>query len=58
MPPSGGSQLHPHMQVIHTRTPTNRQRRLLEAERAWHAEHGSAYLADLLAREKLRANVG
>ncbi len=52
MPPSGGSQWHPHMQVIHTRTPTNRQRRLLTAEAAWHAEHGNAYLIDLVAEEK------
>ncbi|MBT5158694.1 MAG: hypothetical protein HOH26_11595 [Alphaproteobacteria bacterium] len=52
MPPSGGSQWHPHMQVIHTRTPTNRQRRLMQAEKAWHSDHGSPWLLDLLATEE------
>ena len=52
MPPSGGSQWHPHMQVIHTRTPTNRQRRLMSAEADWYQTHGTTWLTDLLKAEE------
>jgi UDPglucose--hexose-1-phosphate uridylyltransferase len=52
LPPSGGSQWHPHMQVIHTRTPTNRQRRLQVAEKAWYETHGTPWLLDLIAAEE------
>ncbi len=52
MPPSGGSQFHPHMQVILTRTPTNLQRRRLEAERVWLESHGSSFALDMLAAEQ------
>ena len=52
MPPSGGSQWHPHMQVIHTRTPTNRQCRLIDAEQNWFQTHGTAWMTDLVEAEK------
>ena len=52
MPPSGGSQMHPHMQVILTSTPTNVQRRRHDAERAWLAQHDNPFALDLLAAER------
>jgi len=52
MPPSGGSQLHPHMQVIHTTRPGNALRRQLAAESAWLERHHRPFLADLVAAER------
>jgi len=54
MPPAGGSQLHPHLQVIHTTHPTNRERRRFRAEEAWSGHYGSPYIADLLELERER----
>ena len=54
MPPAGGSQLHPHLQVIHASQPTNGQRRLLAAETAWAAQSGRTFAADLSAAERAR----
>ncbi len=51
MPPSGGSQVHPHMQVVHTGTPGNALLRQQAAERAWRAEHGRPYAAMLIEAE-------
>ena len=52
MPPAGGTQVHPHMQVIYTGNPGNRLRRELIAEQAYWDRHGRTYMADLLAAEK------
>lgn len=51
MPPSGGSQVHPHMQVVHTGNPGNAILRQQAAERAWCSEHGRPYAAMLLEAE-------
>jgi UDPglucose--hexose-1-phosphate uridylyltransferase len=52
LPASGGSQMHPHMQVALTRHPGNRLRRELAAESAYLAAHGRCYGADLLDAER------
>lgn len=52
MPPSGGTQVHPHMQVYHTTSPGNALTRELTAERAYRERVGRTYLADLLAAER------
>ncbi|MEE4378510.1 MAG: hypothetical protein V2J55_13535 [Candidatus Competibacteraceae bacterium] len=52
MPPSGASQVHPHLQVIYTTTPGNGMRRELAAETAYRDQYGRTYLEDLLALEK------
>jgi galactose-1-phosphate uridylyltransferase len=54
MPPAGGSQIHPHLQVIHTAQPANGQRRLLTAGAAWAQDTGRPFDADLSAAEKAR----
>lgn len=55
MPPSGASQVHPHMQVIVTDTPGNQLRRELEAETRFLERHGRPYAEALLAAERGRA---
>lgn len=52
MPPSGGSMVHPHMQVIHTTRPGNALRRQLDAESAWRERHGSPYAKALVEAEE------
>jgi len=52
MPPSGGSQIHPHMQVIHTTHPGNGSIRHLAAATAWRDANGRSYVADLIERER------
>ena len=52
MPPSGASQVHPHLQVIVTDTPGNALRRELEAESRWLADTGGAYLPTLVETER------
>jgi len=52
MPPSGASQVHPHMQVIVTDTPGNQLRRELEAETRYLAAHGRPYPTALLEAER------
>ena len=52
MPPAGGTQVHPHLQVIYTSNPGNRLRRELAAERVYRERFGRIYLADLLALEQ------
>ena len=52
MPPSGASQVHPHMQVILTDTPGNQLRRELDAEARFLARHGRPYPAALLEAER------
>lgn len=51
MPPSGASQVHPHMQVIVTDTPGNQLRRELEAEARFLERNGKPYAEALLAAE-------
>lgn len=52
MPPSGGSMVHPHMQVIHTTRPGNTLRRQLDAEGAWRERHGGSYAEALVKAEE------
>ena len=52
MPPSGGSQVHPHMQVIHTTSPGNGLRRQLAAAEVWRQAHGRAYAEALVETER------
>ena len=52
MPPSGASQLHPHMQVIVTDTPGNALRRELAAEARFFERHGVAWPRTLLEAER------
>jgi galactose-1-phosphate uridylyltransferase len=52
LPPAGGSQLHPHVQVIHTTRPANLVRRRLAAAASWRHEHGRPYAAELLDTER------
>jgi galactose-1-phosphate uridylyltransferase len=57
MPPAGGTQLHPHLQVVATSEPGNAVRRELAAESAWLAAHGRPYAQDLLAAEEAAGRV-
>jgi UDPglucose--hexose-1-phosphate uridylyltransferase len=52
MPPAGGTQLHPHLQVVGTSEPGNAIRRELAAESAWMAAHGRPHAPDLLSAEE------
>jgi galactose-1-phosphate uridylyltransferase len=52
LPASGGSQIHPHMQVALSAHPGNRLVRELAAESAYLERHGRCYAADLLAAER------
>ena len=52
MPPSGASQVHPHMQVIVTDTPGNQLRRELAAEARYLAAEGRPYPETLVAIER------
>jgi UDPglucose--hexose-1-phosphate uridylyltransferase len=52
MPPAGGTQLHPHMQVVATSEPGGTVRRELAAESAWLESHGRPYVPALLAAEE------
>jgi len=52
MPPSGASQVHPHMQVIVTATPGNQLARELEAERRFRERAGRPYAGVLAEAER------
>jgi len=52
MPPSGASQLHPHMQVIVTDTPGNQLRRELDAEARFLTARNTPYPVALLDAER------
>ena len=52
MPPAGGTQVHPHMQVIVTTTPGNALARQLAAAEAFRARSGRAYGEALVAAER------
>jgi UDPglucose--hexose-1-phosphate uridylyltransferase len=51
MPPAGGTQIHPHLQVVATSEPGNALRRQLAAEAAWHRTAGRPFAEALLAEE-------
>ena len=57
MPPAGGTQIHPHLQVVGTSEPGNAIRRELLAETAWLAAHGRPFAPDLLAAEDAAGRV-
>jgi UDPglucose--hexose-1-phosphate uridylyltransferase len=57
MPPAGGTQLHPHLQVVATSEPGNAVRRELAAESTWLATHGRPFAPDLLAAEEAAGRV-
>jgi hypothetical protein len=52
MPPAGGTQLHPHLQVLGTSEPGSALHRELAAEAAWLETHGRPYASDLLEAEE------
>ena len=54
MPPSGASQVHPHMQVVLTANPGNAVARELEAESAFLRQHGECFGHELLRAEQAR----
>jgi UDPglucose--hexose-1-phosphate uridylyltransferase len=54
MPPAGGTQIHPHMQVVLTANPGNAVTRELEAEAAFLGRHGACYAEMLLQAERAR----
>jgi galactose-1-phosphate uridylyltransferase len=51
MPPAGGTQIHPHLQVVATSEPGNALRRQLAAERDWQRAAGRPHAEALLAAE-------
>lgn len=57
MPPAGGTQLHPHLQVVATTEPGNAIRRELAAESAWLSTHGRPFAEELLAAEEAAGRV-
>lgn len=52
MPPSGGSQVHPHMQCNIGYFPTNYQKQILEASQRYHEKVGTNFWSDLVEQEK------
>ncbi len=54
LPPSGGSIVHPHMQVLLDNEPTPYQRRLLNASRAFFRKAGSDFWGNLIDDERRR----
>ena len=51
-PIAGASQIHPHLQILVSPTPTREMARLLEASRSYAETHGSSYWNDLLRVEQ------
>jgi len=52
MPPSGGSQVHPHLQVEAAYFPTPHQKELLEASQQYYLGNGTNFWSDLVVREQ------
>ena len=52
MPPSGGSQVHPHIQVMGQNYPTPMEEKVINATRNYYNKHSSAYFEDLIRKEK------
>jgi galactose-1-phosphate uridylyltransferase len=57
LPPAGGTQIHPHLQVVATSEPGNALRRELLAELAWREARGRPFAADLLPAEEAGGRV-
>ena len=57
MPPAGGTQLHPHLQVVATTEPGSAIRRELAAEAAFLDLHGRPFAPDLLRAEESAGRV-
>jgi len=51
MPPSGGSQIHPHLQPLADYAPSNSMRELLEASQRYYQSNGKNFWSDLIAKE-------
>ena len=52
MPPSGGSQVHPHLQVMGQNHPTPLEEKVINASRDYHERYGGVYFKDLVKKEK------
>ncbi|MFB0559682.1 MAG: hypothetical protein ACETWM_00425 [Candidatus Lokiarchaeia archaeon] len=52
MPPSAGSIIHPHVQLLVEREPTPQQERLLKKSQEYFKENGANYWKDLIQEEK------
>ncbi len=50
--PAGSSIVHPHMQTIVSKEPTDHQRRMLDSARSYHERNGSNYWEDLIEEER------
>ncbi len=51
MPPSGASQLHPHLQTQADNIPSNFLKELLEESKRYYGSNGTNYWSDLIAKE-------
>ncbi len=51
MPPSGGSIIHPHLQIFSSSSAPNLMRQELEASKAYPEQHGTNFWEDLTAGE-------
>jgi len=51
MPPSGASQIHPHLQSLADYVPDNSLRELLEASQQYYQSNGTIFWSDLIAKE-------
>jgi len=52
MPPSGGSQIHPHLQLLVERFPLAYHKKLMEGSKSYYMQNGTNYWSDLIAEEK------
>ncbi|MFH2012340.1 MAG: hypothetical protein ABIJ37_06550 [Pseudomonadota bacterium] len=52
MPTAGGSQLHPHIQVIGQNNPTPMEEKVINASRDYNERYGGVYFKDLVKKEK------
>ncbi|GAB4331154.1 MAG: hypothetical protein Kow0099_02290 [Candidatus Abyssubacteria bacterium] len=52
MPLSGGTIVHPHLQIISGRMATNYQRQVIEASKGYAARYGRSYWAELIEEER------
>lgn len=52
LPPSGGSIVHPHLQILASYGPSNRHRELLRASQEYRRQNCTSYWAELVATEK------
>jgi len=52
MPPSGGSQIHPHFQVIGQTIPTPLEEKVLSASAEYHRKNHSLFWQDLIEKEQ------